>query len=155
MAKRSPTRSRKRTARSKGKITGSTFELACGGIVRRRGPGGRDEVLLVHRESYDDWSLPKGKFEPREDATVIECAIREVLEETGVRARVSGFAGQTMYMKNGRPKLVLFWDMAFKRAAKFTPNDEIAGIAWLATKAALKRLTHEDERNVLAAAVGK
>jgi 8-oxo-dGTP diphosphatase len=110
-------------------------------------------VAVIHRPRYDDWSLPKGKFEPGEDATVIDCALREVLEETGVRARVTGFAGQTMYIKNGRPKLVLFWDMAFTRAGKFTPNDEIAGIEWLSTKLALKRLTHEDERAVLAAAV--
>ena len=37
---------------------------AAGGIVRRLGDGGIDEVLVVHRPAYDDWSFPKGKLEP-------------------------------------------------------------------------------------------
>lgn len=140
-----------KAVRSSDGVQGSTFEIACGGVVWRDDlPGGR-RVLVVHRERYDDWSLPKGKFEPHEDATVIDCAIREVLEESGVRARARGFIGQTMYLKKGRPKLVLYWDMEFVRAKTFSPNDEIAEVAWLAPQRALKRLTHKDERRVLAA----
>lgn len=133
-------------------ITGSTFELACGGLVwrddRPAAPGGR-RVLVVHRERYDDWSLPKGKFEPGEDATVVDCAVREVLEETGVRARATGFCGQTVYLKSGKPKMVLFWTMAVEGEGAFTPNDEIAGIAWLTRAEAVQRLSHEDERRLV------
>jgi 8-oxo-dGTP diphosphatase len=35
---------------------------AGGGIVWRRGQGGRVEIVLVHRPTYDDWSFPKGKL---------------------------------------------------------------------------------------------
>ena len=34
---------------------------AAGGVVVRG-----DQVLIVHRDRYDDWSLPKGKLEAGE-----------------------------------------------------------------------------------------
>ena len=42
----------------------------------------RDEVLLQLRRDTDTWAPPSGGVEPGE--TVAECAIREVLEETGI-----------------------------------------------------------------------
>src|ERR671930_117122 len=42
------------------------------------------EVLLVRSGRYGTWSWPKGKIEAGE--TLPECAVREVEEETGVRA---------------------------------------------------------------------
>jgi 8-oxo-dGTP diphosphatase len=83
------------------------------------------------------------------DATVIDCALREVLEETGVRARAGAFAGQTMYLKSGKPKLVLFWTMAFEHAGKFEANDEIAGVEWLTREEAIAKLSHLDERRLV------
>ena len=41
-----------------------------------------DEVLLQLRRDTDTWAPPSGGVEPGE--TVAECAIREVLEETGI-----------------------------------------------------------------------
>ena len=38
---------------------------AAGGAVLRAGADRRLEVLLVHRPSHRDWTLPKGKTEPR------------------------------------------------------------------------------------------
>ena len=57
---------------------------AAGGIVRRLGEAGLEEVLLVHRPAYDDWTFPKGKLEPGESYQA--CALREVAEETGLVA---------------------------------------------------------------------
>ncbi len=37
---------------------------AAGGLVRRRREDGVEEILVVHRPAYDDWSFPKGKLEP-------------------------------------------------------------------------------------------
>ena len=54
---------------------------AAGGVVVRDG-----QVALVHRPRYDDWTLPKGKLDPGESFE--EAAVREVHEETGVRARL-------------------------------------------------------------------
>ena len=52
---------------------------AAGGVVIRDGL-----VAVVHRPRYDDWSLPKGKLD--EGETFEEAALREVWEETGLRA---------------------------------------------------------------------
>lgn len=40
------------------------------------------ELLLIHRQRYDDWSWPKGKLDKGE--TLPECAVREVYEEIGL-----------------------------------------------------------------------
>ncbi len=62
---------------------GSRIIEAAGGVVLRT-EGGEPEVLVVHRVRHEDWSLPKGKLDPGERAE--DAAVREVEEETGVRA---------------------------------------------------------------------
>lgn len=54
----------------------------------------RGRLLLVRRGQEPErgrWSVPGGRVEPGE--TGQEAAVREVLEETGVRVVVTGFAG--------------------------------------------------------------
>jgi 8-oxo-dGTP diphosphatase len=73
---------------------------AAGGLVVHDG-----SVLLVHRPSYDDWTLPKGKAEEGESDE--ECALREVREETGLSCEVVWEAGTTEYHDpRGRAKCV-------------------------------------------------
>ena len=56
------------------------------GALLWRGRGKQLEVAMVHRPKYDDWSWPKGKLDPGESWA--EAAVREVLEETGLHARL-------------------------------------------------------------------
>ena len=58
--------------------------VAAGGVVLREADDGQ-QVLLIHRKAYDDWSLPKGKGQV--DEYLPETAVREILEETGVLDR--------------------------------------------------------------------
>ena len=60
---------------------------AAGAVVLRDIDDGAREVLVVHRPSYDDLSLPKGKLEPGEDLPTT--AVREVAEETGINIRLT------------------------------------------------------------------
>jgi predicted NUDIX family NTP pyrophosphohydrolase len=60
------------------------------GIVLHRAGEGGPEVLLVHpggpfwaKKDDGAWSIPKGEYEPDEDA--LACALREFEEETGMR----------------------------------------------------------------------
>ena len=59
----------------------------CVGVVCLRG----DEVLLIRRgrpPKQGEWSLPGGRIEPGERST--EAALRELREETGVEAEITG-----------------------------------------------------------------
>jgi 8-oxo-dGTP diphosphatase len=68
-------------------MTSDKHPIAGAGIVVLRG----DEVLLIKRGKppyAGEWSIPGGKIEYGESA--VEAALRELLEETGVTARIIG-----------------------------------------------------------------
>jgi 8-oxo-dGTP diphosphatase len=101
-----------------------TVVRAAGGLVVRNG-----EVLLVHRPKYDDWTFPKGKADDGE--TDEACALREVLEETGLTCVLQAEAGTTRYVDSrGRPKVVRWWVME-PLGGVFEPSDEVDEIRWL------------------------
>lgn len=124
--------------------------FAAGGLVFRPDPAGF-EVLIVHRPAYDDWSLPKGKInrnEPFEKA-----ALREVLEETGVKGRIVADLGTSEYdTPGGSPKLVRYYAMRAIAAEGFKPNSEVDQIAWLTPDQAVERLTYSFDRGLVAGA---
>jgi 8-oxo-dGTP pyrophosphatase MutT (NUDIX family) len=121
---------------------------AAGGVVWRRSPEGRLEVLLVHRPHYDDWSLPKGKLDPGETAE--EAAVREVHEEAGVGCRLGIELEQVRYLdRKGRPKRVRYWAMEPLQEAPFAPNDEVDEVRWLPVDDAIGLLSYERDTGFL------
>lgn len=122
---------------------------AAGGVLWRPGASG-PEVALVHRLRYDDWSLPKGKREPGED--VLETAVREIAEETGVAVILGRRLRSTSYQSAGRPKVVDYWAVRPATAgpqATFIPNDEVDRVDWLPVPAARARLSYPHDADVL------
>ena len=118
---------------------------AAGGLVARD-----DQVLLVHRPRYDDWSLPKGKLDDGESWE--DAALREVREETGVRARLGAELPSVHYTDSkGRPKTVRYWIMEPEDIAAFAPNEEVDELAWLDANEAVQRLTYPHDRDLVAA----
>jgi 8-oxo-dGTP pyrophosphatase MutT (NUDIX family) len=118
---------------------------AAGGVVVRGG-----QVALVHRPRYDDWTLPKGKLDPGESFE--DAAVREVQEETGIRARLVRELPATTYRVSGRPKVVRYWLMDVEHEGPFEPNDETDQLRWVAPDDALRLLTYDRDRDVLAGA---
>ena len=118
---------------------------AAGGVVVRDG-----QVALVHRPRYDDWTLPKGKLDPGESFE--ETALREVEEETGLRAKLVRELPATHYQVNGRPKIVRYWLMDVDHEGAFVPNDETDALRWVAPDEALGLLTYERDRDLVAGA---
>lgn len=72
-----------------------------GGPVCREEEG-RMLILLVRpkRNDKDEWVLPKGHIRKHEGHG--ECALREVLEETGATARVTALLGEWRFMQEGK-----------------------------------------------------
>jgi 8-oxo-dGTP diphosphatase len=115
----------------------------------RQVPVGRVEVALVHRPGRNDWSLPKGKLDPGESFE--ECALREVLEETGFRCRLLSFVGFTEYRdRRGRPKVVGYWVMEVLDG-EFAVSSEVDDLQWLELDVAARVLTYERDQDLLAA----
>ena len=121
--------------------------LAAGGIVyRTAGPSG-EEVLLVHRPRYDDWSFPKGKVDSGESE--IDAAVREVEEETGQRVEVGPEVGTIEYTdRNGSRKIVRYWAMR-ALGGEFSPNEEVDEVRWVTVEKAYGLLTYERDRALL------
>ena len=75
----------------------SEITQAAGGVVWRKNSAGEIEVAIIHRPRYDDWSLPKGKLDGGE--TLIACAYREIMEETGLSVKLGPFIGEIEYFE--------------------------------------------------------
>jgi 8-oxo-dGTP pyrophosphatase MutT (NUDIX family) len=105
--------------------------------------------VLVHRPKYDDWSLPKGKALPGE--TDEECAVREVLEETGLACELRFELPSTRYVDSqGRDKRVRYWAMRVL-SGRFESHAEVDELVWLAPREAGKRLSWERDESVVRA----
>jgi len=120
---------------------------AAGGLVFKETAKGKLRVLLVHRPRYDDWSFPKGTVDDGERD--LDAAIREVLEETGMRVEIGAELSPIEYVdQRGRPKVVRYWTMS-AMGGEFTPNVDVDEIRWLPHSDALDLLSYDRDRALL------
>lgn len=125
--------------------------IRAAGAVVLRGEGDDIQVLVVHRPSYDDWSLPKGKG--AKDELAPQTAIREVLEETGVSARLGLRLPSIRYKVSKGVKSVEYWRAEAVSEQPFTPNAEVDKVKWLSVEKAMRTLSYADERRLLSTAL--
>lgn len=121
------------------------------GVVPWRETKSGIEVLLVHREYYNDWGFPKGKQDPGE--LLPETAVRELKEEAGLSVKLGRKLDIIRYQVGDQDKEVHFWaskvkDKAIKKQ-KFEANAEIAKCEWIKADHALELLTYEHDKNLL------
>lgn len=122
---------------------------AAGGIPWRRNGDGTIEVLVVHRQRYDDWTFPKGKLDPGESWE--QAAVREVWEEAAVVPVLGTELATTRYRDRfDRPKRVRYWSMPVAADAGFTPGDEVDERRWVSGDDVVRLLTYDHDRTVLA-----
>lgn len=132
--------------------------LAAGALVWRL-KNDKLQVLVVHRPRYDDWSFPKGKAEPGE--SMVLTAIREVAEETGRQIVLGRYLGKARRrLVSGRKKRTLYWAAqvlpesgpgeGLRAAVKPASKREIDKVRWWKVKKAACKLTHADDKRLLA-----
>src|SRR5579859_7635020 len=121
--------------------------FAAGGIIRRETAHG-DEVLVIRRKRYDDWTFPKGKLKRNE--SFAGAALREVEEETGCKVQLGKFLDAVGYEVRGIPKVVLYWSMSIVKHGELEEQDEVGEVAWLSIGEALRRLSYDREKELLA-----
>lgn len=122
---------------------------AAGGVVWRPTGDGGVEVCLVHRPRYGDWSLPKGKLEPDEHPLL--AAVREVAEETDVRAVPQVRLPSVSYRSEGRPKVVDYWSLRAVAEGGFQADTEVDEVRWLPVSAAVALVDYPHDAEVLRA----
>jgi len=118
------------------------------------------EVIVVtpdRRRGLDDvLALPKGH--PDGDESELEAAVREVREETGVRAEPIEKLGDISYTyeRRGRQidKRVAFYLFEY-REGELEPDHEIASARWMPLEEAARSLTYEGEREMVQRALSR
>lgn len=96
-----------------------------------------DEILLIRRTDNDNWALPGGAMDLGESLPA--AAVRETLEETGVRVEITGLVGiytdprhVILYTSNGEVRQefsVVF--TARPIGGQPTPSDESREVHWV------------------------
>jgi 8-oxo-dGTP pyrophosphatase MutT (NUDIX family) len=120
-----------------------------GAVVYRKDDKGVRILLVRARRNPEDWIFPKGHVERGESAE--EAAVREAEEEAGVTGRVvSALDPPVSFTQDDRRLEVRYFLVEFQGEVKPKERREQA---WLPPRDALKRLTHESARSLLARAL--
>jgi len=112
------------------------------------------EVVLVGRSHSGMWALPKGT--PETGETLEQVAVREVQEETGLEVRLIDYIGNISYS-------FIHDKIRFQKQVRHFLFEAIGGdtslhdaeydrVEWFSIPEALRRLTYQNEVNILSQA---
>ena len=121
------------------------------GIVFFLNVSSENQFLLL-KYPQNHWDFVKGKIEKNEEAR--ETARREAKEETGITdfKFIDGFEEHIEYdfrFKNEDIHKKVIFFLAKTDTKKIRLSDEHFGSTWLGYNDALKKITHENAKNVL------
>ena len=132
--------------------------FSAGGIVIRKSIKGTKstkgikgvEVLVTQHSKHKGWDFPKGHREIYESED--QTALREVEEETGVKAEIIERVGETKYFyyEEGEKvlKTVAFYLMKFVSEGEATTAFEVSGTKWLPPDEVEDQLTFKDTKEL-------
>lgn len=133
-------------------------EVSAGGLIwRRRADGEGIEVVLVRPAGKNTWVLPKGHVEPGE--SVLDAAMREAREESGLQVVAGDPLGQVAYLYSWRIRTADRPVRIFKRVHFFLMecvggdpskhDHEIDEVMWVPVEEARNRASHKSERDLI------
>lgn len=126
-------------------------QFSAGGIVFKD-----KQVLVAQNSSIKDkkisfWGFPKGHLEEGESSK--EAALREVEEESGIKAEIIDKVGQSKYVftQNGEKifKVVTIFLMKYLSGEIKPQASEITKVKWINPQEALKILTFKNDKDLL------
>lgn len=129
--------------------------FSAGGIVLRQAQDKLSkkpawEVLVTQHSKHKGWDFPKGHIETGESAQ--HAAVREVEEETGVKAEITGKVGATeyFYFDSGEKvlKTVVYFLMRYVGEGEATTAFEVSDMVWLPVSEAEEKLTFKDTKKL-------
>lgn len=126
-------------------------EVSAGGVVYRVDKDG--VVVLVSKHSgYHKWVLPKGLVEKGE--SLEETAVREVEEETGIKAKIVSKIGEPeeyVYTLNGERifKKVYYFLMEYQSGSHESHDFEMEEVKWVPMAEAIELMGYQGAKRVL------
>lgn len=125
-------------------------EHSAGGVVVRRFRGTWQFVAIRPRGRRDVWALPKGHIDGRE--TPEQAAVREVLEETGLRTGLDECLGDVDYWFRADGdrihKTVTFFLLRWQSGSPMAQRTEVDEVQWVDLEHAPDRLTYPGEQGM-------
>lgn len=113
---------------------------------------GEWQVLVIQQAKHKGWDFPKGHIESGESQE--SAALREVAEETGVRAEIIEKVGATQYFywEEGTRilKTVTYYLMKYIGQGEAKTAFEVSGMKWLPPAKAEEQLTFRDTKELWA-----
>ena len=134
-------------------MTPTRRPIPCVGVVCLRG----DEVLLIRRGKaprLGQWSIPGGRMEFGE--TLAAAALRELAEETGVRAQILGLIDVVESLEPAHDWHGILVDYAARwTAGEPVAGDDAAEARFFPLAEALARVDWDETRRIIAEAAAK
>jgi 8-oxo-dGTP diphosphatase len=121
------------------------------GVICLRG----DEVLLIRRGTpprIGEWSLPGGRIEPGE--RVVDAALRELAEETGVQARILGLVDVVdgLFPEAGRHYVLIDY-VAQWISGEPVAGDDATAATFMSVAQAMETVSWSETRRIIAEAI--
>ena len=125
-------------------------EFSAGGVVVKDG-----KVLMIHVRTLSGrkvWTFPKGHIEKGESRE--EAALREVEEETGVRAKIKKELGNFTYFfrdKDGKlvKKTVYWFLMEPIEETEIKTPEEVIEVKWVELEDAKKLVQYDSDKRII------
>jgi len=127
-------------------------EKSCGAIVFYLKEN-KEQVLLIKHSNSGHWSFPKGHVEAGE--TEVETAVREIFEETGVKANLdTRFREVVTYSpKKDVIKDVIYFFGTSDSYETVKQESEVSEIMWVDISKVLKCVSYRNDKELVTKAI--